>query len=207
MPPITRPASKKSNRSMATASRLHLRFGRSGPSPPYRRSLERLAEKKSRVMNAGPGRWSAMYRLLQARLGRARQVRWGDTAIFPILPLPDPPDLAQHAGFELGLAENGFEGAGLDRLDNLGAVDLAHLFDGLLQHLQGGVGVGARPAVRLLAGEALVPGEPVLDAGSVGVPGAETEGTLDLVGEFRLVVGKGDPDAQEFDLRAEIVGD
>src|SRR5262245_61900644 len=129
MPPITRPASRKSNRSIETAE-VRVRSGAGSRAGVIGARGQGLAKKAPRRERGG--RFSSlqtMYRLLQAGLDRPRQRGGRDAAIFPALPLADPPDFAQHAGFQLGIAENGLEGAGFDRLDDFGAVDLADLFD------------------------------------------------------------------------------
>src|SRR5204862_183471 len=72
------------------------------------------------------------------------------------LPLADGPDALVEIFFQLDLADNGVERAGVDLLDNRLTVDLADALDRLLQHLQARIGDRARPAVRLAADDLLV---------------------------------------------------
>src|ERR1700674_6094042 len=159
----------------------------------------KVGRDRSGPARRGPGYVRA---LLHDRRLDARHVRRCDTHVFAVLPLADEPDFAQHARVELGVAEDGLEGAVADGVGDLGPVDLAHLLDRLLQHLQRGVGVGARPAVGLLALiHRLVARDIVLDAGTIRVPGAEAEDAVHLVAELALVGRKGDADAEVLDLR------
>src|SRR5690348_14469802 len=63
------------------------------------------------------------------------------------LPLADGPDVLVLTVHQLDLADDGVELAGVDLLDDRGAVDLADALDRLLQHLEARVGDRARPAV------------------------------------------------------------
>ena len=75
------------------------------------------------------------------RPGRCRRTRRPATG--------RPTRARRHVVLELDLADHGIERAGLQVLDDGGAVDLADALDRLLQHLQAGVGDRAGPAIRL----------------------------------------------------------
>ena len=77
--------------------------------------------------------------------------------------------------------KNRLERAVLDRVGDLGPIDLAHLLDRLRQPLQRGVGIGARSAIGLLALiYRLVAGDAVLHARTVRIPRPEAEDAVHL---------------------------
>src|SRR5690606_38929666 len=108
------------------------------------------AASGKRVPAAGP---AIRGRLLPGRLRNQRRtgavtIQRGDGLELAVLPLADHPAAAVDLILQRDLADDGVEGAAAYLLRDRLAVEGAGPFDGLLQHLQAGVGDRAQPAIR-----------------------------------------------------------
>src|SRR5262245_41666428 len=126
MPPITRPVSRKSN-SIITR-RLGLPVGLSGATCACQ--SRGPAKNGPAPLQREPRLPQANRQRLERRRNGSRQASRRDALVLAALPLADPPQLGEAVAVQLDVAEHGLEGAGLEHLDVLGALDLAHDLDG-----------------------------------------------------------------------------
>src|SRR5262245_32642617 len=160
-------------------------MGQSGQAGPALRTPRR----------ASPSRLGEYDRL------RAGHVARSDADEVAVLPLACAPLLLADVGLHVDWADDGIPWSAVgDGVEYLLAIKRAGLLDCLLENLQAGISDRARPSVRCMASDGLLPFIIVLCAGQVGVPTADAEDALDLVLEVAAILSVGGTHGRVEDL-------